>query len=46
MRGYEYFDFEEEEGAALNDADTEIYQAAALIETFDSTFVHCRYRWV
>jgi hypothetical protein len=23
-----------------------IYQAAASIETFDSTFVHCRYRWV
>jgi dynein heavy chain 1 len=24
----------------------EIYAAAASIETFDSTFVHCGYRWV
>jgi len=26
--------------------ENEIYQAAASIETFDSTFVHCGYRWV
>ena len=26
--------------------ENEIYQAAASIETFDTTFVHCRYRWV
>ena len=26
--------------------ENEIYQAAASIETFDSTFMHCGYRWV
>jgi hypothetical protein len=26
--------------------ETAIYQAAASIDTFDSTFVHCGYRWV
>ena len=47
MRSHEYF--EEEEKAALDNADAgerDIYQAAVLMETFDSTFVHCGYRWV
>jgi hypothetical protein len=26
--------------------ENEIYATAASIETFDSTFVHCGYRWV